>query len=95
MPFWIKNNKLRFPLKIGINIVGRQKGHDIQIKDPYVSRRHLSIDLLSDDSMTLMDLGSSNGLFVNGKKVPNAVLRAGESFTVGVTNLSIEESGSL
>ncbi len=94
MPFWIINNKLRFPLKIGINIVGRQKGHDIQIKDPYVSRRHLSIDLLSDGSMTLMDLGSSNGLFINGKKVPNAILRVGESFTVGVTTFTIEEGHS-
>ena len=72
-----------------MNILGRMNSADIQIKDPYVSRKHLSIDLISDNSLTLMDLGSSNGLYVKGKKVPNAILSEGDRFIVGKTQLTI------
>lgn len=83
-------NEQKYPLKIGMNIVGRQKGCDVQIKDPYLSRRHLSIDVISDGSFTLMDLGSSNGLFVNGHKVPHVILQAGEGFSLGTMAFLID-----
>jgi pSer/pThr/pTyr-binding forkhead associated (FHA) protein len=95
MPFWIRNKDYRYPLKIGMNIVGRDRESNIQIKDPHISRRHISIDVLPDGSMTLMDLGSSNGLLINGKKVANAVLNPGDTFTVGITTFTIEETSPL
>ncbi|MFC1585723.1 FHA domain-containing protein [Fibrobacterota bacterium] len=87
----MRRESTTFPLKTGMNILGRQRDVDIQIKDPYISRRHLSIDVLSDGSMTLMDLGSCNGLIVDGVKVPSAVLKTGQSFTLGLCTLFIEE----
>ena len=95
MPFWIRSKNTRYRLKIGINILGRQDEGNIQVKDPHVSRRHMSIDLLPDGTMTLMDLGSSNGLLINSKKVANAILRSGDTFTVGTTTFIIEESSQL
>lgn len=95
MPFWIRSKNTKYRLKMGINILGRQEEGDIQIKDPHVSRRHISIDVLPDGTMTLMDLGSSNGLLINKKKVANAILKSGDSFTIGTTTFIIEESRSL
>lgn len=91
MTFYLNNESSSFALRLGMNILGRLNSSDIQIKDPHVSRKHLSIDLLADNSCTLMDLGSSNGLFVGGKKVPSAILSEGESFLVGKTHLTISK----
>jgi pSer/pThr/pTyr-binding forkhead associated (FHA) protein len=91
MQFFLKSRDEQYPLKMGINIVGRQKTADIQLKDPYVSRRHLSIDMLPDGSFTLMDLGSRNGLVIFGKKVASAVVQTGEAFMLGATDLVIKE----
>ncbi len=82
-----KDSKYR--LSPGINILGRQNDCAVQVKDPFISRRHLSIDLLQDGTLTLMDLGSSNGLVIQGKKVPNAILGPGESFTLGTSTFTI------
>jgi len=92
MKYHLKTSEGAFPLKVGMNIVGRQKGCDIQIKDPYMSRRHLSIDVISDGTFTLMDLGSSNGLYVNGHKVPHAILQLGDSFALGSMIFNILEN---
>ena len=89
MTFYLIHENTHFALSLGMNIIGRHKSVDIQIKDPHISRKHLSIDFLSDHSFTLMDLGSSNGLFVKGKKVPNAILFEGDSFILGKTKLTI------
>ena len=94
MSFYIKSQDFSFPFSPGINIVGRQKNGDILIPDKHISRQHLSIDVLSDGTLTLMDLGSSNGLFVKGRKVSNAILRVGESFTIGTVTFLIEETAN-
>ena len=89
MSFYLISQNNSFSLKSGMNVIGRIKTADIQIKDPHVSRRHLSIDCLSDNSFTLMDLGSSNGLYVKGRKVPNAILAEGDTFIIGKTKLTL------
>ena len=92
MSVLIKNDQYQFSLQQGINIIGRIKSCDIQIPNKHISRQHLSIDLLTDGSLTLMDLGSSNGLMVKGQKVSSAILQTGESFTIGTLVFLIEES---
>jgi pSer/pThr/pTyr-binding forkhead associated (FHA) protein len=91
MSFIIQSDTEEHPLSVGINMVGRRKGNDIRLADAYVSRQHLSIDLLTDGTVTLLDLGSKNGLFVKGAKVPNAVLRCGEKFIIGTSVLRFQE----
>ena len=84
MPYLLANGQ-RFPLKSGINFIGRDQVCDIFISDPHISRTHASVDLVSDGTMTLMDLGSTNGIVVNEERVPSAILQPGDSFTVGQT----------
>ena len=82
MPFLVNIKNQKFRLNTGMNIIGRLKNGNVQIKDSTISRKHLSIDVLGDETFTLMDLGSSNGLYVKGEKVPNAILKNGDIFSI-------------
>lgn len=90
MPSLILNGQ-RFLLKSGMNMLGRDQNCDIMVPDPHVSRRHLSIDVLGDGTVTLIDLGSTNGMVVNGERVPSAILHPGDSFTIGQSTFEITE----
>ena len=49
-------------------VVGRAPNSDIPIIDPTISRRHAEVEC-GDAGVTIRDLGSSNGTFVNGTRV--------------------------
>ncbi len=63
-------------------IIGREKGCDLRIADPLVSRHHCEIMLVGDE-VHLRDLGSRNYTLVNGKQVQECVLQAGDEINVG------------
>ena len=67
-------------------VLGRSKECDIQIGDPNVSRRHAE---LRQEGATywIVDLGSTNGIEVNGKRVKRAKLEAGDTLTIGSTDV--------
>lgn len=90
MPFLVSKNT-RFPLKVGMNIVGRDQNCDIFVPDPHISRKHLSIDVVGDGTITIIDLGSTNGMVVGGERVPSAILKHGDSFTVGQTTFDVDD----
>ncbi|MBF0430905.1 MAG: FHA domain-containing protein [Fibrobacteria bacterium] len=92
MSFCITSKNHTFPLKSGMNIVGRSKKCDICIPVPSISKTHLSIDVVSDNSFTLMDLGSSNGLYIQGVQVSNAILQLGDFFAIGPITFQIKDS---
>lgn len=85
----LESNGRKFPLKAGINLLGRDQTCDIFIPDPHISRKHLSLDVVGDGTLTVIDLGSTNGMLVNGKRVPSAILSAGDAFVVGQTSFSV------
>jgi hypothetical protein len=70
-------------------VVGRSREADIVLADPNVSRRHA--ELRRDESgWNVVDLGSTNGIKVNGQRVNQAVLGPGDRITIGVTDLTFE-----
>jgi hypothetical protein len=70
-------------------VVGRSREADIVLQDPNVSRRHA--ELRKDDGgWQIVDLGSTNGIKVNGRRVDNQPLRPGDQVTIGVTDLTFE-----
>jgi pSer/pThr/pTyr-binding forkhead associated (FHA) protein len=70
-------------------VVGRSRECDVVLGDPNVSRRHA--ELRHDGgSWTVMDLGSTNGVKVNGRQRNRAALRPGDRITLGVTDLTFE-----
>ncbi|MEI8386894.1 MAG: FHA domain-containing protein [Verrucomicrobiota bacterium] len=63
--------------------IGRLADNDLQIDDGSVSSRHAEIEFEAD-AYQLHDLGSTNGTFVNGEQVTDAVLRHGDEVRFGV-----------
>ena len=61
-----------FPLTTDETIVGRTASCDIVLDDPKISRRHASVAVRLG-VVFLTDLGSSNGTFVNGRRIEEAV----------------------
>jgi two-component system, NtrC family, response regulator len=61
---------------------------DVCLFDPCVSRRHCEI-AAADGRVVVRDLGSTNGTWVNGVRVPHAELRPGAVLTLGDTRLRV------
>ena len=68
-------------------LLGRSRECDIQVEDPNVSRRHAELRQ-EGPSYWIVDLDSTNGVEVNGKRVKRAKLDSGDSFTVGSTEIT-------
>jgi pSer/pThr/pTyr-binding forkhead associated (FHA) protein len=67
---------------VGTIVVGRDPACDISdAGDPLLSRRHAEFSNAGE--AMVRDLGSRNGILVNGVKTPQAVLRAGDVVQVG------------
>ena len=83
-----------FDLRLGASlIVGRALTSDIPVFDPTISRRHAEI-ACDDDGVEVRDLGSSNGTFVNGTKVTEARLAAGDVVSFGKVSFRLTERAS-
>ena len=78
-------------------MIGRGNDADLRIDDPGVSRRHIEIRVeepqdLGDGGpprITVLDLGSTNGVSVNGKRVEQATLADGATIRIGNTTMSL------
>jgi pSer/pThr/pTyr-binding forkhead associated (FHA) protein len=68
-------------------VIGRSRECDIQLADANVSRRHAELRQ-EGTSYWIVDLGSTNGLEVNGKRVRRAKLRDGDTITLGSTDVT-------
>src|SRR3954469_7387308 len=77
----------------GVNSVGRHDDCSVRIKSSQVSRKHC--ELFEKKGMLLVkDLGSSNGTFVNGKKIQGQqVLEPGDELTIGQVTLRVARVG--
>lgn len=71
-------------LPMGSSIVGRDDGCRLRIPAAAVSRRHCEFEV-TEDGVTLRDLGSSNGTFVNGERLEDAPepIAAGDIIAIG------------
>jgi hypothetical protein len=67
-------------------VIGRSQGTDILLEDPNVSRRHAEIRREGEEYW-VVDLGSTNGLEVNGSRTGRARLEPGDAITVGESTL--------
>jgi pSer/pThr/pTyr-binding forkhead associated (FHA) protein len=58
-----------YPLKVGLNTIGRMPDNDVPILDGSVSRRHCAIVVHAGDGCEVHDTASKNGTFLNGERV--------------------------
>jgi hypothetical protein len=69
-----------------VTTIGSTAGNTVLLTDTGVSRKHVGIRR-SDGSYELADLGSTNGVFVNGEKVAKRKLQLGDVIRVGTTEI--------
>lgn len=69
--------------------VGRNAQCDIFLVDPSVSRNHALLDV-REGTLVVRDAGSSNGTYVNGKRVQLRALRTGDVVAFGKTEMRVE-----
>ena len=78
----------RYAINSAAAIIGRSADADITVGDPGMSRRHLEIRV-AGDRVSAVDLGSTNGFYVNGQKAGNSVdLHHGDIITAGRTTIT-------
>jgi Protein of unknown function (DUF3662)/FHA domain len=70
-------------------VVGRSSACDIRVDDPNVSRRHAEIRR-EDGAYWIVDLGSTNGVTVNGERVERARLAPDDTVFLGTTEIRFE-----
>lgn len=70
------------PLQTGYNIVGRSPSCQVKIASNSISKEHATILLTDDGKLLLTDMNSRNGTYVNGLRVQNQKLKAGDKITM-------------
>ena len=71
--------------------IGRSRDCDVVMSDANVSRRHAQVVPLAAGTWTIADLGSTNGVLVNGRRIAGAeALTAGDRIVLGTAEIAFE-----
>ena len=80
---------VKFRLPAGsIKTLGRATGAEFIVDFALVSRLHCQLTATAD-SLEVKDLGSTNGTFVNGKRVKTSALKSGDKLSIGRCELVV------
>jgi hypothetical protein len=83
----------RHTIDKGSVVIGRSKDCDIRLADPNVSRRHAEVRQ-EGTAYWILDLGSTNGMTVNGRRQQRAKLENDDRITIGSTELVFHRTGA-
>jgi pSer/pThr/pTyr-binding forkhead associated (FHA) protein len=78
-------------LEGGALVVGRSRWCDVRIASVRVSRRHCCL-ALGGDEVLVSDLGSTNGTWINGRRVVRGALRPGDELKVAHCRYHLDRS---
>lgn len=82
---------LSHELSVNWTTIGRAEGNTFQIVEPSISGRHCEI-LLRGSEIVVRDLKSTNGTFVKGERITEAILKPGQILRLGSVDLRLEVS---
>ena len=83
-----------FPVAGDLVTLGRGEGCDLRIPLGEVSRKHCTLLIGRGDTLSVQDLGSSNGTHVNGRRVQAAQLAAGDVLRIGSLTFVVQVDGA-
>ena len=81
-----------FPVSAAVTVLGRGENCDQRVPLVSVSRRHCEITVV-DDQVKAKDLASSNGTYVNNKRITEVVLKAGDRLVIGPVVFTVQIDG--
>ncbi|HEY6004603.1 MAG TPA: FHA domain-containing protein, partial [Anaeromyxobacter sp.] len=70
--------------------IGRLASAHLCLEDDKISRIHSVIEVSPEGNISIIDMGSAEGTFVNGKKVSRGALRLGDQITLGGLRIVLE-----
>jgi predicted component of type VI protein secretion system len=89
MPFRLRHLQHNFELGQGEFVIGRSAECQLALDDPLVSRKHALL-VVSADSVLVKDLGSRNGVVVNGTKIDTSrILLDGDRVMIGAQEMTL------
>jgi hypothetical protein len=91
-PLVLEVNGTRHPLQPPGLVIGRGTEADLRINDPGISRRHAQIRVNTAGpqvQIDIVDLGSTNGITVDGQRVQQAALQEGSRIEIGSTRMLV------
>jgi hypothetical protein len=80
----------RYVLDGPVATLGRSKECDCVIRDPNVSRRHAELRRQENGDWQIVDLGSTNGVKVNGRQVDSTRLSPGDDVVLGTARFTFD-----
>jgi pSer/pThr/pTyr-binding forkhead associated (FHA) protein len=84
----------KHPVESSRVVLGRSRECDIRVVDGNVSRRHCEVVQESPTTWVIVDLGSTNGTELNGRRVTRAPLSGGDRITLGGTDVVFDRVSS-
>ena len=81
-----------FQLLNSVTVIGRRPECHLRVPVKVVSRRHCQLSH-SEGELKIRDLGSLNGTFLNGKRVDETSVQAGDHIKVGPITLTLQVDG--
>lgn len=79
-------------LSSNVTVIGRRHDCDLRVPLPLISRRHCQLSK-ENDIITIRDLNSSNGTYVNGKRISEKKINAGDYVKIGPLTFMIQING--
>src|SRR3712207_6505573 len=73
-------------------LIGRGQTNDIVLQDSRVSRSHARFEFDSEGRVTIFDLGSTNGIRVNGMRVEQARIQPGDVIFIGGSQITFKKA---
>src|SRR6266545_4554374 len=91
-----KGDQLIREEKLSLSVIklGKVPSAHLKLDDETVSRMHAIIEVNGPDDVSIIDLSSTTGTFVNGQKVNKAKLQSGDSIVIGETRIEVTIGGA-
>lgn len=81
-----------FPLPSNITVIGRRHDCDLSVPLKVVSRRHCQISM-NNEAVKIRDLDSKGGTYLNGNRISEATVQAGDHITIGPLTFLLQIDG--
>ena len=90
--FKVNGQRKDFPIKEGIAVIGRGEECELRVPIGTVSRKHCELTVATPQ-INIKDLGSSNGTYVNNRRITQTDLKAGDRIAVGPVVFTLQIDG--
>ena len=84
--YFVIGGASHFPLDKPVINIGRHSDNDLVLDDAHISRHHAQMRVINQ-RFVIFDIGSTGGIYLNGRKITQASLQTGDVVRIGLINL--------